>query len=377
MVLKWFHKFFSRDRYKSSLKSELSELNQISFWIAGTSYEKRKKNILRCKISETVLLVREPDNEFDANAIHVKTKLGQSLGYVGKMKALELAPILDNNSIPNHALITELKCNLSDDAYGVKISLFISQEIYSKLTKKNIEISYSLNMSSHGNLYLLLDCDEQTLENVCQLLINNSMEVLRTGVSYRPAIDGHLYSWFIRLDNSINHEVLKSLLRANYPNLEEEYDLEFNREYIGIQENEILDLKKENEDLKKSLSKLESSQKHSQKQFVKNLDMFNEILSVFLPNVSFIGDSIDILMNEIKDFTIPLSKVYSIATDSNFKGSPIKSIDSGWFDIHFNTGQRDDGRIYFRKSKAGVDILVSFKKQQKKDIQFLSRLSNE
>ena len=39
-----------------------------------------------------------------------------------------------------------------------------------------------------------------------------------------------------------------------------------------------------------------------------------------------------------------------------------------WWEVHFNTGQRDDGRLYFYRNSNKLTVLVSFKKDQKRDI---------
>ena len=55
--------------------------------VAGVSYDNddgssRQTIISRCKPGETLMLIREPDNKFDAGAIKVTRRNGQQIGYV-------------------------------------------------------------------------------------------------------------------------------------------------------------------------------------------------------------------------------------------------------------------------------------------------------
>ena len=75
------------------------------------------------------------------------------------------------------------------------------------------------------------------------------------------------------------------------------------------------------------------------------------------------------LQEELKDYTIALSKIREIQDTVNYKAKKIQTLDK-WFEIHYNTGQKDDGRIYFKKGNQQMQVLVSFKSEQKKDIAY-------
>ena len=90
-----------------------------------------------------------------------------------------------------------------------------------------------------------------------------------------------------------------------------------------------------------------------------------------MSDVNFLRDSDEILINEVEDYSDPIKKILSIKTDHNFKGKKIKTLDK-WWEIHFNSGQKDDGRIYFKRENNELHVLVSFKKRQVQDIQFLN-----
>ena len=67
--------------------------------VAGEQYENydgssRQKAIKKCRTGQPVTLVREPDNEYDQNAIKVISSFGQ-IGYVGRNNAEWLSRIID------------------------------------------------------------------------------------------------------------------------------------------------------------------------------------------------------------------------------------------------------------------------------------------
>lgn len=93
-------------------------------------------------------------------------------------------------------------------------------------------------------------------------------------------------------------------------------------------------------------------------------------MGILYPKVVFLNPSFDVLKREVLDFSNAIEKIKKIVEDINFKGKPIKTT-KNWFDTHFSTGERNDGRIYFRKTKEEITILVSFKGEQTRDIKRL------
>jgi single-stranded-DNA-specific exonuclease len=63
--------------------------------LVGESFGNRQRNIWAASEGETVRLRREPDNQYDKNAILVLSRSGQELGYIGKDKAKWIAKIMD------------------------------------------------------------------------------------------------------------------------------------------------------------------------------------------------------------------------------------------------------------------------------------------
>lgn len=50
--------------------------------IAGVTFEERQRIIARCSVGERLILVRDPDNQFDQGAIKVMRSTGEQLGFI-------------------------------------------------------------------------------------------------------------------------------------------------------------------------------------------------------------------------------------------------------------------------------------------------------
>ena len=77
---------------------EADEQAAIKEWkcrLAGVTFEGRQKTIKQFAFPKSKYeLVRQPDNQYDENAIMV-TAAGHDIGYLPKYLAAELAPIID------------------------------------------------------------------------------------------------------------------------------------------------------------------------------------------------------------------------------------------------------------------------------------------
>ncbi|MEL4454856.1 HIRAN domain-containing protein [Lutimonas vermicola] len=344
----------------------------ISMWTAGLNYESRNQAVLKCHLRENVKLRRESENLIDQNAIHVQRMDGSSLGYVGRYRAAILAPLIDSKAIKPEAVIAGLKCDVTNDIYGVKITLNIESSIYNELHFNKEEIEFLFTTSENENFYLLLECEDFTLDKIISLFDKNKIDYKRTGISYRPGNDGKMYSWFILLEKSIDTVLIEKLLRDNFPVLEEKYKKIVEHEYVELQEEEIDALKTVNQRLDKKVKSLEKREEKSKRILNRYSNQFRNIIEVVLPDVEFLDGSLDILESEIEDFTNPIDKIIKINTDHQFKGKKITTLDK-WWEVHFNTGQRDDGRLYFYRNSNKLTVLVSFKKDQKRDILYLQK----
>jgi hypothetical protein len=64
--------------------------------VVGVTFENRQEEIKKIEVGETVLLIREPSNRFDKNAIKVVRLNHNDIGYIKKEMAIILAPRMDN-----------------------------------------------------------------------------------------------------------------------------------------------------------------------------------------------------------------------------------------------------------------------------------------
>jgi hypothetical protein len=67
----------------------------ITTKIAGVTFNRRQRTLAKLKIGEILVLKREPDNEFDANAIKVQRKRGAEVGYIPREMTKWLAKPLE------------------------------------------------------------------------------------------------------------------------------------------------------------------------------------------------------------------------------------------------------------------------------------------
>lgn len=340
----------------------------ISFWTAGLGYENRSQEVLKCNLNEVVQLVREPANEIDSNAIHLKRKNGNSLGYVGKDLAEKIAPLLDQEEIKPLGQIISLKCDPNDKAFGVKVAVGIHENLHLELNPKNQRIDFAFDQSEKGNLYLLVECDETTLVEMVDVLEKKNVFIIRYGTSYIDCSDGSYYSWYLRLENDVDKENISKILRSHFAVLKEKYDKEIELEYVNIQDEEIDVLRKENSVLNEKLLKLTKRTKERSQ-------IINTIIDTLLPEIEFLGDSEEILHNEIGDFSIPIKDLLDIKNNNhnNLNIKSIKGVSSKWLELHFNTGKSNDGRLYYKRENNKLFVLLSFKKSQKKDIELLKK----
>lgn len=80
--------------------------NSEEIEVAGTQYEGRSERIENVKVGDRLKLVREPDNEYDKNAIDIRNEIG-SLGHIPIEITGDLASLLDLG-IPCAAIVTEV-----------------------------------------------------------------------------------------------------------------------------------------------------------------------------------------------------------------------------------------------------------------------------
>lgn len=114
----------------------------------------------------------------------------------------------------------------------------------------------------------------------------------------------------------------------------------------------------------------------ARKNHVKDLEVTMEVL---LPELRLIAGSLEFIAHEVFDRRNLLTALHLLGRDPAAVQSKRVQGAAGWLERHFNTGQSNDGRLYFRKAKesaasAVYDILVSDKHNQPRDLRRLKDL---
>jgi hypothetical protein len=73
-----------------------------------------------------LLLRRDPQNEYDANAIAVETEAGEPLGFVGRELAAQIAPSLDRGEPWSALVLREQRASPRDPRTG--LTMLLAQE---------------------------------------------------------------------------------------------------------------------------------------------------------------------------------------------------------------------------------------------------------
>lgn len=140
------------------------------------------------------------------------------------------------------------------------------------------------------------------------------------------------------------------------------------RQANEIASQQLVSLSAENEQLRQELSKAReaSGTAVEASELARLMEDFETLLGCLMPNVRFIGDSLDVMVKRLDDRLPVLQRIGQIVVEKQ-RGTRVESA-RDWWEMHFNTGYSDNGRIYYRARLEGYDILVSLKGSQKQDI---------
>jgi len=99
-----------------------------------------------------------------------------------------------------------------------------------------------------------------------------------------------------------------------------------------------------------------------------------DFLGSLLPNIELLRDSESFLSFQLSDRTHVLKDLAMLNDSGRHHRAKALSGIRGWFEIHFSTGDADDGRLYFRKVDNKVRAMLSWKRDQDRVIQLIRRL---
>ena len=88
--------------------------------VVGVSFNNRQGIVSNLQPGEKVLLVREPENQFDPHAVKVTRQDGQQFGYLDRYLAARISPQLDHYGKPIKAIVASLTGGFYRDSnFGV------------------------------------------------------------------------------------------------------------------------------------------------------------------------------------------------------------------------------------------------------------------
>lgn len=88
--------------------------------VVGVSFDGRQRLIRQTRVGESLSLVRDPNNQYDRNAIMVLNSSGNQLGFISKDVASNLASYMDSGARYT-ATVSAITGNNPGDVMGVNI----------------------------------------------------------------------------------------------------------------------------------------------------------------------------------------------------------------------------------------------------------------
>jgi hypothetical protein len=303
---------------------------------------------------------------------------------------------MDTNTKALQAAVTEMTRDISGDVVGIAIGLYLPAELAREIRGEG-GWRFECDLTTSSATYVFLDCDEAQLDQVNEALRGNSFPWVRSGLSYRAAPSGHQYRWYLRLDGEAPEATLRpifeNILGPSLPpsiaaQVLEDWMIQFdeeNRNLRRLAEISALDaarvaeLDRENRALRDQLSAIQGRAEELERlaktatrdRRTAQRRELREVLQVLLPEVDFLRDSLDVITRELESFGPVLRELRSIASAAaDHKAERVEGV-SHWKERRFHTGQKHDGRLYFRKDDGSWVVLVSFKDSQRQDIEYL------
>ncbi|MDR4495686.1 MAG: hypothetical protein R3B74_14985 [Nitrospirales bacterium] len=370
--------FFADAKRHEQLESYLAlkpeGFKPIRIPIAGVQHHCPQWVLHSLSLNHNVWLHREI-NDFDVNAIAIKTDDGRKLGYVGRVISRNLASYLDKEKNPLQAVVTQLTRDVSGEVLGMAVGFYLPDPLVREIQGETRNWTSYCDVDADGVTYLFLDSDEAELEQVNEVLRHNGLPWRRSGLAYRVAPDGRQYRWYIRLDGDLSKSVLQNILEdtlgpsRNYA----ESSQVINEWMIEQFDEENRDLRGQLKTLQDKIHEIDRTPKPVPKQRggSQRRELGNTI-KVLLPAIHFLRDSLDVI-TEIESVE-PILRDLGIlcSAPAEIKGERVEGA-SPWKERRFSTGQKHDGRFYFKNQDSTWVVLISYKDCQKQDIAYLKK----
>ena len=362
-------------------------LQRIKNWlpirvsIAGVMHENRWQAVSELFLIETVQLRREPGNKYDRNAIEVVRGDGKSLGYIHKAIAKILAPFMDKNQLEINAQVTEITSDITGSTFGAGLCFYLPKNIHKRVCSvSHKEIDYCLDISNDGSTVLMINCDEAELSGFVDEFNNHSLKVNRKAACHRLAPNNVQYKWYMVFEKGVVREAIDKYLREERLIIPMQVKAEKKLdEFANSFDSENRDLKQQITNHQNEIKELEGEINRLQSQVESNSKRRSEkwgeeiqaIFNGLIPNIILVRDSLNYLAYEIKDYQSVLRLLGIIAHDpKRMQGKRVENA-KDWCEYHFSTGEKDNGRFYYKKEGDKWNVLISEKNLQSQDIHWL------
>lgn len=406
------------------------ENETLSEFVVGIMYEGRENNVPKLSLKQQIWLLRTPDNEWDSNALMVAIdKRGKhQIGFIRKELAAILSPRMDqyqSRALP--ATVIEISSDMLGKDFKVRVCfqipkgwMIFDKEEVQAISPPTIEFHCdnsrkNLQFPGASSLYVVLNCSEMELSLVMDWLSTEGLLYKRSGLCYWPVDNHRSYQWYLRFDpdSHVTKEEIERFFRTTFgviPDHERFDAINDAKTYCDLAESllteneELKDKTRDRENSKKRLETLEAELLEEKKisgdrldkvlfwqnkalELQKQLDdhqdetgepndkLLHEASEIFrhmLPDIDFVRDSLVTLMSRIDD----KGHILRLLSTINYKPETIRAekveATKGWRELDLNRQRQE--RVYYKKSSAKFQVLISLKKSQSRDIEFLKRL---
>lgn len=174
----------------------------IETYVAGIMYKNHHVIVPHLALREQVYLYREPDNDYDPNAVRIEKQNKGRFGYIPKKLAEYVAPYMDATREDIVATVTEIISNTQGTKFKVKISFQLPETcVVPPATFLFQDIEFHYEEDYLGN-YVMVNSSEPTFDEIKSKFEADGMFFIASGLCYRPAINGHQYPFYVRFDRT-------------------------------------------------------------------------------------------------------------------------------------------------------------------------------
>ena len=371
--------------------------HQIVLRVAGLEFENRGNLLSNYRLGDFLKVVPDLSNEFDSNALAIIDRKGHVIGYVDRVISSRLGPILKGSAKQtNLAQITELKRDADGGCGGLKVSLSCSAEVH-KAVHEKFFIDFLLENSEKGYYRLMIDCSDTTYLSICDRMRAHGIVINYRSSSYKLASNGRHYDRYLRISDEFSEERIYSFFKNEFNSVPSEKELDdLLKDLIAEGDDEKKNIQLSNDELRAKIKSLDNELRKLRRKAGENARIrsihedleviFPEVISGLLPNLIFEGDSLRIILQDLKNPLPIIEHLARLNLDGNTVGAKRWRGTQDWREVRFKSGNvvkksiAEDFRLYFNAKADAVYVLVGEKKNQDRDKnsikEIIKRLNN-